>query len=380
MLSATAAIEFGTVPPGGSATRTFTVRNTDTVPTSQLKLRIGLCEPRLEPDPNAAVSCLVFTDGTGFKVDPASLDLGAGQEADVKLTFTTGAPGHRSVIITLVGTTPWPRAAIHMLAHAYDGAGAGTGPLPVASPLFYSDLFANTQGIFPNGERFVADNSVHTCQNPAIGQPGDLCIHDADCVTAGEVCALSGVCRSGERAGAPCSLANECPGGFCTAALPSSPSTCAATVRGALPPERRGHVHRPELRSRYRAHRHRHAARVRPRPGTAPSPNSSPTRPKRRRRWPATAPRQVRGAASTWPSSTTSRACRAASVTRGNRSPWCARVEAANRGRAADRLCQRHARLRGLRAGEDLQVTPDGGAVLRASAWAGCIASGRVPS
>jgi PKD repeat protein len=203
-ITAAGPLEFGAVAPGAAVTQTFTVRNPDTVPTSQLNVRLGV-------------------EGAGFSLDPARLDLGAGGEAEVRLTFTPGPGGHRSATIGIVGSTAAP-AAVRMLAHAYDGAGAGTGPLPTSSPLFFLDIFENTQGILPSGVRFAADNAVRTCQSPEPGVgTADLCVASADCATRGETCALSGTCQFGERNGQACALTTECPGGYCSSAVPFGP-------------------------------------------------------------------------------------------------------------------------------------------------------------
>jgi len=185
-LEAAGPLEFGAVPPGASAVRSFTVRNTDLADTSQLRVR--LC-----------------TDEPGFAPAPTELELGPGASASATLTFAPAVPGHQAGDVAVVGSTATPRA-VHLLVHGYGGAAPGTGPTLAADPVFYNDFALGPLGILPSGARFTADNRVHACQTPGGGGSGDVCVTDADCASAGESCAQDstasfdpvGLCADGE--------------------------------------------------------------------------------------------------------------------------------------------------------------------------------------
>src|SRR6185369_14732385 len=67
-------LEFDGVALGASGSKTFTVRNTDGTPTSELHVRLG-------------------TSAAGFTVSPDDVDLAAGESASVDLVFAPGAAG-----------------------------------------------------------------------------------------------------------------------------------------------------------------------------------------------------------------------------------------------------------------------------------------------
>jgi hypothetical protein len=207
------ALEFGAVPSGTTATRSFTVRNTDSAETSQLRVRLGVA-------------------GDGFVVDPDTLDLGPGESAPVTLSFTPGASGHQTADLSLVACAT-NQSVVNLMGHAYAGAGEGTGPLPAAEPVFFNSIGRGTVGILPSGLRFFADNTAHACQVPAGGLGlGDFCLADADC--GGGTCPATGTCARGERAGQPCSTIGECPGSFCTGAFPFDPADMCGDGQGGL--------------------------------------------------------------------------------------------------------------------------------------------------
>ena len=206
-------LEFGPVAPGAAATRTFRVRNADGTDTSQLVVRLGLDNPT-------------------FRLEPNALDLGPGESAPVDVVFTPTGEGHQGSEISLVASAT-NQNAVHLLAHGYGGSAPGTGPLPVASTLFYNIPGRGTQGILPSGARFRADNAVRSCQLPN-GRLGDYCLTDADCVANGGTCPTTGVCLRGDRAGEPCSVPSDCPNGYCSAASYADPADMCADGQGGL--------------------------------------------------------------------------------------------------------------------------------------------------
>ena len=216
-LQAAASLEFGPVPLGTSQTRSFTVRNTDTTPTSQLRVKLGA------------------TDGA-FTVRPTDLDLGPEQSANVDLVFAPATIGHQSAEITVVASAA-NQAAVHALSHGYggDAPSSGTGPLPIATPLFYNTLSSGTFAIRPDGSRFFADNTVHVCQVPQNGPgTGDYCVTDADCAPNNGTCPTTSTCIRGMRAGEPCTTASDCPGGFCPSFTPFDPIDMCGDGEGGL--------------------------------------------------------------------------------------------------------------------------------------------------
>jgi PKD repeat protein len=194
-------LEFGALAVGATDTRVVTIRNTDTTPTSQLPIEIGV-------------------HGSGFSADPTELRLGPGESVPVTVRFSPAAPGHQSadvVAAACASNTP----AAHLLAHGYGGSAPGTGPTLAAEPVFYNTLLSGTYGIRPDGTRFLADNTVHQCQTPLNGPgTGDVCLDDSDCASNGGTCPTTSVCPRGDRAGLPCSAPGDCPNSYCPSALP----------------------------------------------------------------------------------------------------------------------------------------------------------------
>jgi hypothetical protein len=194
-------LEFGAVAVGATGTQTITVRNTDTAPTSQLPVRIGI-------------------NGSTFSADPPELRLGPGESVPVTVRFSPTGPGHQSadvVAAACAGNTP----AAHLLAHGYGGSAPGSGPTLAAEPVYYNTLVSGTFGIRPDGTRFVADNTVHQCQTPLNGPgTGDVCLDDSDCATNGGTCPNTSVCPRGDRAGLACNAQGDCPNSYCPSALP----------------------------------------------------------------------------------------------------------------------------------------------------------------
>jgi len=213
-IESASALEFGGVPLGASATRTFTVRNVADTPTSDLHVRLG-------------------TNTAAFGLGTADLDLRANQSAPVDVSFAPDAPGHQSADVTLLACAA-NQAAVHLLTHGFGGAAPDTGPLPVADPVFYNTLTSGTRGIHPDGSRFAADNSVHLCQAPNNGPgSGDACVTDGDC-TGGGTCLTTATCVRGDRAGETCTSAVDCPGGLCPAAVPLDPLKMCGDGEGGL--------------------------------------------------------------------------------------------------------------------------------------------------
>jgi hypothetical protein len=174
------ALEMGAVPVGTTAARTFTVRNRDDAPSSQLKVDLRACQfpyPSNPSDP-ASGSCVTPPE---YSFSPSHLDLGPGESADVTVTFAPGAEGHRGVEITALSSAS-NRCAVRFLGHAYGGNAAGTGPTFAAHPLFYLESGKSApSGIFPNGARFTTDDNVSLCQTSAGTLTGDLCVASRDC-------------------------------------------------------------------------------------------------------------------------------------------------------------------------------------------------------
>ena len=225
-LEAPAALEFGAVAIGARATHPFTVRNGDPTPTSQLRVRLGVCEYDW---PTGACA-----DGTQFTLGTAALDLGPGESAPVDLAFAPSSGGHRSAQITLVASAS-NQNAVHVLSHGHGGTAPGTGPLPTADTLFYTAVTSGTQGIFPSGARFLADDTVRACAVANNGPgAGDVCLTDANCAANSGTCPPTSTCVGGTRARQPCATPADCPGGFCPSAAPFDPIDLAADGEGGL--------------------------------------------------------------------------------------------------------------------------------------------------
>jgi PKD repeat protein len=214
-VDAPAPLEFAAVPLGQGATLRFTVSNPDPTPTSDLIVRLGM-------------------NGAAFALDPTRLDLGPGESAPVTLTFAPAASGHQTAEIIVVASAT-NQTSVHFLSHGHGGAAPGTGPLPVAEPVFFNGLTGGSAGIFPDGTRFAADTNVHTCLTPQNGPGfGDYCLTDADCAANNGTCALVGTCIRGDNAGQPCSTPADCPNGFCPSALPFDPVKMCGDGEGGL--------------------------------------------------------------------------------------------------------------------------------------------------
>src|SRR5713226_3814420 len=214
-VDAPAPLEFAAVSLGQGATLRFTVSNPDPTPTSDLIVRLGI-------------------NGAAFALDPTRLDLGPGESAPVTLTFAPAATGHQTAEITVVASAT-NQTSVHFLSHGHGGAAPGTGPLPVAEPVFFNGLTGSSAGIFPDGTRFAADTNVHTCLTPQNGAGfGDYCLTDADCAANNGTCALVGTCIRGDNAGQPCGTPADCPNGFCPSALPFDPVKMCGDGEGGL--------------------------------------------------------------------------------------------------------------------------------------------------
>jgi PKD domain/Cep192 domain 4 len=198
-----APLEFGSVPPGASGTRTFAVKNIAADSTSRLAVCIGF-------------------EGPGFSVRPDRVELGSGESAPVTVTFAPGAVGHAAAIIALVSAAA-NRPLVSLVAHGYGGNAPGPGPTLGSSPLLYyaSTPFEGVRGFFPSGAPFSLDNHVGSC----AGFGGDACVTDADCAADGGGCPQSATCSSGERSGQVCTRASDCP------YLPPATDECPAVLR-----------------------------------------------------------------------------------------------------------------------------------------------------
>jgi hypothetical protein len=208
-------LEFGAVPPGASDARTLTLRNLDATPTSEVRVRFGL-------------------QGTGFALDASEISIGPEQSVPVTLTFAPGGEGHQGAEIVAVAAAANARAA-HLLAHGFGGTAPETGPTLAGEPVFYNSFSSGVVGIFPSGARFVTGTTVRECVVPQQGAgTGDFCLTDADCRPNGGSCPTTGVCRSGERAGQPCTVAADCPRGVCPADVLFDPEDMCADGQGNL--------------------------------------------------------------------------------------------------------------------------------------------------
>jgi hypothetical protein len=212
MVEAPAALDFGGVPLGQSARSTFTIRNADPTPTSELIVHLGV-------------------NGAAFALDTTRLDLGPGESAPVALSFAPTTSGHQAAEITAVASAT-NQTSVHFLSHGYGGAAPGTGPLPVADPVFYGGAAGRTLGILPDGTHFVADTNLYTC----VGGTGfgDYCLTDADCAANNGTCAFSGTCRGGSSAGQPCTTPADCPNGFCSAVQAFDPVDLCGDGEGGI--------------------------------------------------------------------------------------------------------------------------------------------------
>jgi PKD repeat protein len=220
-VTASGPLEFGGVAVGTNATRTLTVANLDTTPSSQLNVRLEL-------------------RGTGFTLDPATLDLGAGETAPVTVTFAPAAAGHAHAKVAIVASAS-NRAAVSTLAHGYGGSAAagGSGPTLASHLAFYAELDVARRGLAvfglrPDGTRFFADNSTNTCVIPGGGAgTGDACVTDADCAANGGSCARSSTCFGGTNMGQPCTTHDDCPDSLCPSYSLLDPEAICSGVDGS---------------------------------------------------------------------------------------------------------------------------------------------------
>jgi hypothetical protein len=157
-LTAPDTLEFGAVAPGTSATRTLVVRNTDTAATSQLKVELAASSP-------------------AFTVTPVVVDLAAGAQQTVTVTFAPASEGHQAATITALASAS-NAPVVEVLAHGFGGSAPATGPTLAASTLFYLTFLGAPRGIFPDGRRFTIDNTVGLCQGT-----GDPCVVGTDCAS-----------------------------------------------------------------------------------------------------------------------------------------------------------------------------------------------------
>lgn len=210
-------LEFGNVPVGTPASRVLTVRNTDTSPASQLKLRLG-------------------ADDVRFTVSPAELTLGPGESVPLTVAFTPDGAGHRSARVVMVACAA-NATAVQLLAHGVGGD--APGPTFAGETIFFTDsisgvLGTGTFGMLPSGQRIAIDSSASVCQAPENGAgTGDLCLSDRDCINGG-TCIRSSTCIRGERDGQPCTRLLDCPGGFCPAQTDFDPLDMCSDGHGSL--------------------------------------------------------------------------------------------------------------------------------------------------
>lgn len=165
------ALELGAVALGGSTTKTFTVRNSDPGPTSQLKVRIDV-------------------DGAGFAVEPAEITLDAGASMPVTVRFTPGAAGHTVAHLTVL-PCDGSQAPVALLAHGYGGSGGATGPSLAGAPVYSSGSFGQLQAWWPDGTRTAIDLAAGHCVRANGLSSNDLCIANRDC-RGNETCASGG--------------------------------------------------------------------------------------------------------------------------------------------------------------------------------------------
>ena len=200
-VDATTSLEFNSVPPGTTATRTITLKNTDATATSSIPLRLE-------------------SANASFQVSETSVTLGPDESHDVTITFAPQAAGHQSAHLSLVANAA-NRRALSFLAHGYGGTGPGAGPTMAADSLFFTDGVPSLLGFgmyayTPDGQRVYVDSSVNTCVVAGNGSgTGDYCVTNQDCAANGGTCETTSTCPSGANMGKPCSVPADCPGSFC---------------------------------------------------------------------------------------------------------------------------------------------------------------------
>ncbi len=168
-------LEFGSIPPGSTATRTFEVVNRSTEPTSRL------------------VTCL-DVDGDAFTLSDDRLEIGPGDRRTVTATFAPTAEGHASAAVVLVAAnTPGAnvtRRLVALLARGYGGTAAGSGPAFVSEPCFWAPwLGQDLRAQLPGGTPFTVEAGAGQCTSTTGGfSSADLCLVDRDCQAGGGVC------------------------------------------------------------------------------------------------------------------------------------------------------------------------------------------------
>ncbi|MFN8543955.1 MAG: PKD domain-containing protein [Candidatus Binatia bacterium] len=161
-------LDFGGVAPGASATRTFTIRNGDASPVSQVR-------------------AVLRVNGDAFSVDPEEVRLDGGQSQAITVRFAPTAAGHQMATVTTVACAS-KTPLVHLLAHGYGGDAPDSGPTLAETPLFYVDFRNQPNAILPNGTRVAIDNTVHLCLADTGTGSRDLCLTNADCSVRGEHC------------------------------------------------------------------------------------------------------------------------------------------------------------------------------------------------
>ena len=188
-IGADAALEFGAVAPGASATRSIDVQNTSA-------------------DPNSALAVCMAINDPGFTVAPARLDLGPQEHGTFTITFAPTTAGHAAATIVLAASAA-NRSFVSLLGHGYGGSAPGPGPTAASTPAFYAPTFTATpivQGFLPDGTPIAPDTGVHACAVPGNGAgTGDTCVVDSDCAANGGTCP--------QNASSPFDLDELCSGG-----------------------------------------------------------------------------------------------------------------------------------------------------------------------
>jgi PKD repeat protein len=193
-----AALEFASVAPGSSVTKTLTFKNTEGGMT--------------------AVPMRLATSSPSFQLSETNLTLGPGESHEVTVTFAPSATGHQDGRLVAVANAT-NRQVVTLLMHGYGGNSPGNGPTFAADAVFFTEIAQGlvglgTFGYMPDGRRFFADNGVHTCFVPGGGSgTGDLCLTDQDCAPNGGTCNTSSTCQGGQTPGAPCTTPLDCGNG-----------------------------------------------------------------------------------------------------------------------------------------------------------------------
>lgn len=219
-VTADAALEFGPVATGATATRTVTVRNTDT-PGTTVATCIGV----------------VSRSGT-FSIAPERFVLGGGESREVTLTFAPHADGHADAVLTVVGSAR-ERPIVTFLAHGYGGSGnAPSGPTLAPEPFYYTDVLPDVFGTsilraLPDGSESIVDDRVDACLGGGPGA-GDACVEDRDCAANKATCSHVGSCIGGANAGGTCEAQADCSDGFCPVGVPFDSVAMCGDGEGGL--------------------------------------------------------------------------------------------------------------------------------------------------